>query len=228
MSFLKQLPTSFKGELHHIQLINFSLEADEITSFVPKEIKVRLINGRAIISMVNVELKKMHPTFLPSQIQFNYRHVAFRLLVDDAKLNDGKCKGVFFFRSFTNKPLIVFGGRVISDYNLEQASFHIEGNSFSMKKKESFLSYEVNDKLPLPELPELKETIGALERAYSVLNGKLRMIQIQREKWPIEAVHCSKFETNIFRTARLEGAFIVKETICYHWLPPQFIKQQMQ
>ncbi|HYV94879.1 MAG TPA: DUF2071 domain-containing protein [Chitinophagales bacterium] len=228
MNFLKQLPISFKGELHHIQLVNFSVDAGEMAAFIPKEIKIRLINDRAMISMVNVELKRMHPTFLPSWMQFNYRHVAFRLLVDDSNLSDGKCKGVFFFRSFTNMPLIVFGGKVISDYNLEHASFHPEGNCFSMKKKESFLSYEVNDKLPPPELPGLKETIGTIDRAYSVLNGKLRMIQIQREKWPIEAVHCSKFEANFFRSAQLEGVFIVKEPIYYHWLPPQFINQKMQ
>jgi len=228
MNFLKHLPISFRGELHNIQLINFSVDADEVSAIVPKEIQVRLINGRAMISMVNVELEKMHPTFLPLWLQFNYRHVAFRLLADDSKLNDGKCKGIFFFRSFTDKPMIVFGGKMISDYNLEQVSFHIEDNSFSMKKKESFLSYEINENLLPPEIQELKETIGAIDRAYSVLNGKLRMIQIQREKWPIEPVYCSKFETNFFKTAKFEGAFTVSETIFYHWLPPQFINQKMK
>src|SRR5437762_11296068 len=110
MNFLKKLPISFKGELHNIQLINFSIEADEVAPFIPDEIKIRLINSKAMISMVKVELKRMHPTFVPTAMQFNYRHIAFRLLVDDSKLNNGKCKGVFFFRSFTDKPLVVFGG----------------------------------------------------------------------------------------------------------------------
>ena len=87
MSFLKKLPISFTGELHHIQLVNFSVEREEIETQIPEEIKVRLINGRAMISMVNVELKRMHPVFLSAAIKFNYRHVAFRLLVDDLKLN---------------------------------------------------------------------------------------------------------------------------------------------
>jgi len=228
MNFLKKLPISFKGELHHIQLVNFSVNAEEVAPFIPNEIKIRMINGRAMISMVNVELKKMYPTFLTSLMQFNYRHVGFRLLVDDSKLCGGKCKGIFFFRSFTDKALIISGGKMISDYNLEQASFHVAGNSFTMKEKESFLSYELNNKLPLPQLAELKETIGAIDRAYSILNGKLRMIEIQREKWPIEPIHCSRFETNFFKTAKFEGAFIVRETIFYHWLPPQFIKQKLQ
>jgi hypothetical protein len=227
MSFLKKLPISFKGELHHIQLINFSVDADEVIAAVPKEIKIRLINGRAMISLVSVKLKHMHPTFLPAWMQFNYHHLGFRLLVDDAKLNNGKCKGVFFLRSFTDKSLMVSGGKLISDYNLEAAEFLSQGKAFSMKQNNSFLSYELNESVQPVSNPMLKETIGALDRAYSVLRGRLRMIEIQREKWPIEPVHCSGFKTNFFRTAKLEGAFQVRETIFYHWLPPQFINHEM-
>ena len=60
MNILKKLPISFKGELHHIQLINFSIDADEVASFIPKEIKIGRINGRAMISMVNVELRMLN------------------------------------------------------------------------------------------------------------------------------------------------------------------------
>jgi hypothetical protein len=45
------------------------------------------------------------------------------------------------------------------------------------------------------------------------------MVQIMREKWPIEWVKCTHFETDFFKTARLEGAFKVKEMIDYEWLP---------
>ena len=66
-----------------------------------------------------------------------------------------------------------------------------------------------------------KNTIGALDRAYSVLGDTVRVTQIQSEKWPIEFVNCSEFENTFFKTARFEGAFRVQETIYYDWLPPK-------
>lgn len=219
MSLLRRLPIHYKGELHDVRLINFSVTREEVSGKVPANIKVRDFNGRAMISMVDVKLKNMRPVALPF-LRFNYRHVAFRLLVDDSQYNNGSNKGIFFFRSFTDKPLIVFGGKHMTDYNLELASIEDNGNEVTIVQGEKKVKYSVDGPSVLPN-DDLKATIGALDRAYSVLHGTIRVTHIQREKWPIQPVNCHGFENTFFKTAKFEGAFRVPQTIDYDWLPPK-------
>jgi hypothetical protein len=222
MRLLKRLPIHYKGELHDVRLINFSISMEEVSGKIPADIKVRDFNGRAMISMVDVKLKNMRPAALPL-VRFNYRHVAFRLLVDDSQYNKGEQKGIFFFRSFTDKPLIVFGGKLMTDYNLETASIKETGNEVIIAQGGNEVKYCLDD-LNVAQSDELKNTIGALDRAYSIMgNSIIRVTQIQREKWPIQLVNCKGFENTFFNTAKFEGAFRVPETIYYDWLPPKIV-----
>jgi uncharacterized protein YqjF (DUF2071 family) len=223
MNLLKRIPINYKGELHDVRLINFSVALEEVIDQVPSSIRVRNFNGRAMISMVDVKLKKMHPVFTPSFCQFNYRHVAFRLLVEDSMYNEGVNKGIYFYRSFTNKPLIISGGRLFTDYNLEAAQIEEKENAVTISQSNCHITYCI-DGIPGPSNEDLTKTIGALDRAYSVLGDTVRVTEIQREKWPIQAVTCSNFENTFFKTAKFEGAFRVFETIYYQWLPPKAIR----
>jgi len=223
MQLLKKLPIRYTGELHEVKLINFSVEKSEVESLVPWNLVVRDFGGRAMISMVDVDLRHMHPTFLPEKMHFNYRHVGFRLLLEDSQRNsDGRNKGIFFLKSFTDQPLVVKGGQWMTDYNLELAGIVATNDMLALKQKEHFLHYVLDDHVPT-SCPDLKAIVGALDRAYSADGGRLRMVKIQREKWPIEEVNCGYFRTNFFKTARFEGAFRVNETIYYEWTPPQLI-----
>lgn len=224
MSFLKKIPIRYIGELHDVRLINFSVDIKEVKDKVPNSIKVRDFNGRALFSMVDVKLKNMRPSFVPSAFHFNYRHLAFRLLIEDASYNGGLNKGIFFFRSFTNKPLIVTGGKLFTDYNLELADIYEKKDLVELRQNIHKVTYRISNSpvsIPSGSEEELRKTVGALDRAYSLLGKSLRVTQIQREKWPIQSVKCTDFENTFFETARLEGAFRVFETIYYQWLPPK-------
>jgi hypothetical protein len=225
MNFLKKIPIKYLGELHDVRLINFSVDIKEVRDKVPPSIKVRDFNGRALFSMVDVKLKNMHPSFIPSVFHFDYRHIAFRLLVEDASYNAGVNKGLFFFRSFTDKPLIVTGGKLFTDYNLESANISEIEQGVEVVQGNNWIHYSIGAPLvnPSEEILELKKTVGVLDRAYSLLGQTLRVTQIQREKWPIQPVECNDFSTSFFESAKLEGAFKVFETIYYQWLPPKSI-----
>jgi len=224
MDILKQIPIHYAGELHDIRLVNFSIAQEEIEDKVPGGIKIRTFNGRALISMVDVKLKKMRPVFLPSFCHFNYRHVAFRLLTDDSAYNGGLNKGIYFYRSFTDNSLIVAGGGLLTDYHLEKAMIEDRDNRVMIKNERAYIRYHI-DTVPeqQPGPLALYRNVSALDRAYSMLGNRLRVTQIQREKWPIQFVKCDEFETTFFKTAKLEGAFRVFETIYYQWLPPRTI-----
>lgn len=227
MSFLKNIPIRYIGELHNVKLINFSVDTDEVKNLVPEGIRVLDVNGRALISLVDVQLKNMHPSFVPEQLSFQYRHVAFRLLVDDSSLNRGKTKGIYFLRSFTDKPLIVQGGKWLTDYNLETAKLESFENMLELKQKDKFLDYAFKDRAPQEKDEALKQRIGSIDRAYAMNGRTMQYVKILREKWPIEWIDCYHFQTNFFKTARLEGAFKVAETIYYEWLPPQHVTRQL-
>jgi hypothetical protein len=77
MSLLKRLPIRYTGCLHGVQLVNFTVERREVEPLVPWKLRIRDVGeGRALISLVNVELRGMHPHFLPEALHFGYRHVA--------------------------------------------------------------------------------------------------------------------------------------------------------
>jgi hypothetical protein len=164
----------------------------------------------------------MRPVALPF-IQFNYRHVAFRLLVEDSQYNNGSNKGIFFLKSFTDKLLVVAGGKVLTDYKLEFAQIEEKDNEVLVSQGKDYVNYRVDD-LPVTPNDELKATIRELDRAYSLIGSELRVTQIQREKWPIQEVNCLEFRNSFFRSAKLEGAFRVFETIYYDWLPPKVLR----
>ncbi|HYF68473.1 MAG TPA: DUF2071 domain-containing protein [Ohtaekwangia sp.] len=221
MRLLKRLPIHYKGELHDVRLINFSIAMEEVLNKISPNIKARDFNGRAMISMVDVKLKNMYAVKIPF-VHFNYRHVAFRLLVDDSQYNNGAHKGIFFFRSFTDKPLIVFGGKLMTDYNLELANIEETSSEVTISQGDKKVKYCLDNRTAAAN-PDLKSRIGALDRAYAVLGNTVRVTQIQREKWPIELVSCNRFENTFFKTAKFEGAFRVPETIYYDWFPPKAI-----
>lgn len=226
MDFLKRIPIQYKGELHDVRLVNFSVARDEVAAKVPAGIKIRDFNGRALFSMVDVQLKNMHPVFLPSFCHFNYRHVAFRLLVEDAAYNAGVNKGIYFYRSFGDNAFIVAGGKFLTDYRLALAKIEDKNGEVIVSQGKDHVAYRIEGATEEAALEnaELKMTIGALDRAYSVLGKTVRVTQIQRKKWPIQSVACSGFENTFFKTARFEGAFRVMETIHYRWLPPQALE----
>ncbi len=205
----------FSGELHEVKLINFSIDKEELKGRLPKRLKVFDYEGRALISMVDVHLKKMMMhRFLPS---FAYRHVAFRLLIDDGEFSKAGPKGIYFLQSFSSNALMVLGGNWVANYNLTLAKMAQNQNEFVLHQKEKYLNYTLDPFLPAEESEILFAAVRRIDRAYSFAKDAVSVTQITRKEWPIETVMVKDFSTNFFASAKLEGAFSVKKTIPYIW-----------
>jgi hypothetical protein len=226
MPFLKNIPVTYIGELHDIRLVNFTVDIDEVLPHVPAQLKVRDFNGRALISMVNVELKNMHPSFLPEALHFGYRHIGLRLALDDSERNNGACKGIYFLRSFTDKPAVAFGGNMLTDYRLETAEIRNLDRMLELRQGDKFFNYALDLTTRADHGAEQLATIGNLDRAYAVHDGEIKMVRILREKWPIRPVGCYLLETNFFRSAKFESAYVVDEVIHYKWLAPNSLHEK--
>lgn len=225
MSVLKKIPLAYDGELHNIRLVNFWVDLHELRDLVPRRLRIRDFGGRGLISLVNVELEKMHPVFLPEAFSFHYRHVAFRLLLDDSEYNNGNCCGVYFLRSFTESKMIAAGGNLLTDYELEYAEIRNLDRMMNLQQGNKYFNYAIDPNAEIKTDEEQRSIIGSIDRAYSVQDGKIKMIRIQREKWPLRQVECYLAETNFFKTAKPASAFVVDETIHYRWNAAQTISR---
>ena len=215
------LPT-FEGELHDVRLVNFLVDMDAVLPHVPHPLQVRDVNGQALVSMVDVHLKRMRAPSLGGWPTFSYRHIAFRLLVDDNMYTDGgEAKGIFFFKSFTSSPMIARSGSMLTDYLLTRANIAHppSGDGLVLDQGNKKISYQLDRSKPQIDR-EWQSIIGAIDRAYAVRDGQVFMTKIQREKWPLVPVNCPVFATNFFPSAHLVAAYRVPEIIHYRWNRP--------
>lgn len=222
MNALKKIPITYSGSLHDIRIVNFFVDMDEVKQRVPEQIRIRSFGGRAMISLVNVMLRNMRPQFLPQGLGFDYRHIAFRLLVDDAPLNNGTAKGLYFLDSFTDNPFAATAGSLFTDYRLGRAQINAIDNMLELQQGNHYLNYAL-DFHSEPVFTEQQKVTGELDRAYAVLEDELRMTKICRTQWPLKPTTCYLFETNFFETATFAAAFRITEKIDYQWMSPQTI-----
>ncbi|MCH8329935.1 MAG: DUF2071 domain-containing protein [Bacteroidetes bacterium] len=221
MNFLKSLSIGYTGELYNIKLINFSVEMDEVRYKVPTGLKIKDFNGRALISMVVVNLNRICPTFLNGLLPISYQHIAFRLLLDDSMYNEGKEKGVYFLKSFTDNKLVLSVGNLISHYNYTKARILDNENSFTLYSGKDHLHYTIGQQSNADKWGILKPAIQAIDRAYSVVKDQINVTRIMRHSWPLEPIEVVEFETSFFKTATFEAGFKVPGVIPYEWLPPK-------
>jgi hypothetical protein len=203
----------FTGELHNVRLINFSVNLEEVLPFVPKQLKILQEKGKAIISMVDVQLNNMKTKSIPF-FKFGYRHVAFRLLLED---NSTDPKGVFFLKSFSNKPLLNFAGNLVSNYKLSNCTINEYFDAVSIKHEKKYINYALDPYSKAEYNKELYQKIKRIDRAYTIEKEETYVIRITRKKWPIEPIKCYHFATNYFKSAKFIGAFKVNEIIYYTW-----------
>ena len=213
---LRSIPIEFNGRLNKLEIIVFSVPEAELTDRIPNEIVPLLINGRVLFSVVSVRLDRMTAKGLP--IPFSYHHVAVRMCVKDKEYNDSQQnKGLYFYKSFSNKPLMTFGGNIFTNYNFEMAEIKAAGSVFEMNSKNTYLKFAL-DKQPREHgSPAIYKQIQQLDRAYYVESKKLYVTKITREAWPMRWADCYAFETNLFKDVKLEAAFYIHDTIQYRW-----------
>jgi len=224
MNFLKRIPITYLGELHDIVLVNFYVDIHEVRDQVPDALQIKNFGGSALFSMVNVQLKDMRMKRFP-MLTFSYQHIGLRLLVEDRAYHGGdRDQGIFFYQSFTDRPLVIAGGALMTDYRLDGAALNNQISGLQLRYQGKTISYQLDltDSNP-PQDQELLATVGAIDRAYAVRSNQIYTTQIMREKWPLEAISCTHFYTDFFKTAKLAGVFRVPEVIYYQWLAPRML-----
>ena len=223
MSAIKSLPIAYTGVLHEVKIVAFSVPKEEVLPNIPQEIIPVIKNGRVLFSMVSVELKNMRANIFP--VSFGYHHVAIRMCVSDNLYNTSKQnQGVYFYKSYTNKPLLVAGGNLLTAYKLESAKFTKADPVFDLESGSDFLRFAIDKNNQDKGSSDLFEKIQRLDRAYFVAKQNTYRTLITRSEWPIQWADCYAFETNLFKDVKVEGAFYIDHPIYYKWNKPALVK----
>lgn len=95
MLLLKSLPIGYTASLRDIKLINFTIDAEELVSGIPQLPLVKM-NNHPVISLLDVKIHRLKPSGLFTPIHFTYRHIAFRVLINDNYLHNDGILAAFF------------------------------------------------------------------------------------------------------------------------------------
>jgi Uncharacterized conserved protein (COG2071) len=220
MQLLKDIPVGYRARLKDIRLVNFSIHPNELQGYGAR-LPLVLINDRPVISLLNVTVSQLRPSFLFNTLHFTYRHIAFRLLIKDGNLHDDKVnRGIYYWKSFTNSSFIARAGRMFTNFNFEKAYIENSQQQFLLKKDNQFLRYTLDDQ-PVQDNNNLRETFVNIDRAYSLHQQQVKMTKVRRNDLPLEPLNCTGLATNFFKTAEFICAFQVKNVLEYEWLPPR-------
>lgn len=222
---LRNLPLTFHGELSDIRLVQFSLDPKEARLHLPPQLSPLIIRSRALVSLVDVSLKRMRPSFVPPLLGVAYRHIAFRMLIDDSCFSRGRERyGIFFVRSFAQSRFITLSAALLTHYRLCVADISDFGESVQVQGVLDYSLWRLEPALRgdvFRGWEEAREIVGAVDRAYAVDGkGRVLLTQILRPEWPIEPADLESFSTSFFSSARPECGFRIERSVPYTWLPP--------
>jgi hypothetical protein len=223
-------PVAHQGELHEVELVQWSLDPEEAARALPPPLVPRRIAGRALVSLVHVHLRRMRPAFLPGLFAFSYRQVAFRLLVDDQALApEAPGRGAFFVRTFTDRPLLARASGLLTPYRLSLAELEVDPRGLALHEERRRLSYRkavIGAEVPAPGLfgswAEARAAVGGLDLEYALApGGEIWRTRMECPGWPLEPLPLAGFTTDFFESARLECAFRVATVLPCRWRAPE-------
>ncbi len=227
----RNLPLSFCGSLFNIKLVQFSLAVEEARHHLPDGFDPVVRRGRAIVSLANVQLERMRLTWMPRWLGFNYRHVAFRFLVDaSGAIGSATEPGIFFVRTFTDRAWLARAADWLTYYRVTPARIHTTADSMLLEQGNRRIAYHLASADTEPRLhgpaietwPEATSLVQPLDHAYGVTpRGQTVMTHVQRPGWPIRPMEVVGFSTNFFETAQLECGFRIDQHVPYVWQAPR-------
>lgn len=220
MEPLTYIPWTFTGRIANCNLITFSVEPEELRPMLPEPFKPHLYEGRALLSIADLDLRGLRLRTRFPLPHFTYRHIGLRVLLEDP-FGQGE-DGLFYLRSWTQRPMLRRLANLGTEFRYADAQFRYLPGGMVMKTEEHFLHYNYCG--PADQSPrevQLHDLIERTDISWSLLKGKIWKRRIRREAWPQHAMNCNVFATNLFFTARLETATKVQGIVPFEWPRPQ-------
>ena len=121
-----------KGIIERRILINYQVDKEVLTNYLPKPFKPKLVNGKGIAGICLIRLKEIRPKGLPKQIGISSENGAHRIAVEWTE-NGVQKEGVYIPRRDTSSKLnslaggIVFPGiHHLADFTVKESNGNYE------------------------------------------------------------------------------------------------------
>lgn len=101
-----------KGVIERRILINYQIDEQVLTDFLPEPFKPKLVNGKGIAGICLIRLKEIRPKGLPKQIGISSENGAHRIAVQWEENGEQK-EGVYIPRRDTSSKLNSLAGGTV-------------------------------------------------------------------------------------------------------------------
>ena len=236
LNFLKNHPFAVKAFFERSTVLTFAVPKEEITALIPECLTPDTFNDQwAFIAIAMVATRDLRPKGWPRWMGSDFFLVGYRAFVR-YRNNAGKnLRGLYIFKSETNKRKMQIGGNIFTHYHytttdiMERSSSDTIHISSQQSGFNAGLSHASTEDISLPpDSPfatwkEARRFAGPLPFTftYNPANQKVLIIEGVRQHWQPSPVKVLNYDFTFLKQLNvsapvLASAFMV-ENIPYYW-----------
>jgi len=197
-----------KGIIDRRILINYQIDADVLSKFLPNPFKPKLVKGKGIAGICLIRLKDIRPKGLPKQIGVSSENGAHRIAVEWEK--DGKLmEGVYIPRRDTSSRInTLIGGRIFpgihhhaqftvneSEGNYEVAFKSDDDTSLAIKASETDTW---NSESVFEDMECVSNFFKNGDIGYSPGRKKYDGLQLKVDSWKVTLLNVQSVQSSFF------------------------------
>lgn len=225
-----------KGIIDRRILINYQVDVDVLTKYLPAPFKPKIVNGKGVVGICLIRLKNIRPRYLPKFFGVTSENGAHRIAVGWSV--DGKIKeGVYIPRRDTSSLLnALAGGRIFpgvhhhANFNVkeEKGKYSIEFNSDDNTSL-SIVAEETNNwnEFSIFETIECASSFfqeGAVGYSPTKKANDFDGLELKTNNWKVSALNVSSVHSSFFEnldvfpkgTVKFDNALLMKN-IKHEW-----------
>ena len=232
---LPKHPVPMTTVFRHCLLANYAITPQALAAVLPAPLVPDLASGRAWLSVVIADMRRMRPAGVPAALGVSYRQVVYRAVV-----RCGSSRGVYFLRSDADSRVMNTGGNLLSFFRFHHATVawtrDLDQQRVTVASSDGTADIDLTlgtgalRALPagcaFPALAQAREHLVDLFTAYHPQDGRRRIdvVRIKREDWqiavlPVLSARCAFLEGAgpiPARHTRLDSVFATQD-LPYYW-----------
>lgn len=197
-------------------LVNFQVDPDVLSRFLPAPFTPKLAGGRGIVGVCLIRLKEIRPRFVPSRCGISSENAAHRIAVEWTSGGQSH-EGVYIPRRDTSSRLnTLAGGRIFPGlHHLARFDVHEEEgfHSIALTSTDAQLRLEVVGRVAT-ELPK-ESVFSSLEEAslffergsigYSATSNPERFdgLELRSRSWRVEPLEVERVYSSFFSNEKI-------------------------
>lgn len=230
-----------KGIIDRRILINYQIDEEILSNYLPKPFKPKLVNGKGIAGICLIRLKEIRPKGLPKQIGISSENGAHRIAVEWEE-NGALKEGVFIPRRDTSSKLNALAGGTLFPGIHHLAKFTINENNETyevsfVSEDKTFLSIKAKETKKWNTESVFKDLNGVSNFfkngsiGYSPDKNDFDGLELKTENWKVSLLDVESVKSSFFEdekifpkgTVKFDNALLMKN-IEHEWIGLKKIK----